>query len=427
MITNHSYLDNPTFRGMRRSLMETFDEIHVLDLHGNSLRRETCPDGSKDENVFDIRQGVAIAFFVKTGEGEGPATVRHAEAWGLRGNKYAWLREHDLQSTEWQEISPKSEFYLFHPRDEADLDTYDDFLSVPDIFPLRTTGIKTHRDDFVLDMERKRLERRMRHMLAGNNLALITNRRVALPAVHHTWVSRFPTDFHVLETAHASAYVFPLHVYPDSSKNKIFNTLPENGELRPNLDAGLLSKLRHFYGKESTPEDLFHYVYAILQDPTYREKYSAFLKMDFPKVPLTTDRDLFGEMAKLGKRLVGLHLLDSHELDPPIVQFWGEGNNHVVRRKSEGFRYEEQSERKYINRTQYFHPVPLELWEYQVGGYQVLRKWLKDRKDRELTTDEIRTYCHIVTALRKTIDIQEELDALYPRVEENIIELDLGS
>ena len=84
MITNHGYLDNPTFRGMRQSLMRTFDEIYILDLHGNSLKKETCPDGSPDKNVFDIRQGVAIAFFVKRGgKQKADAVVRHADLWGF--------------------------------------------------------------------------------------------------------------------------------------------------------------------------------------------------------------------------------------------------------------------------------------------------------------------------------------------------------
>ncbi|MFO8033788.1 MAG: N-6 DNA methylase [Candidatus Bipolaricaulota bacterium] len=110
MITNHSYLDNPTFRGMRQHLLNTFDEIYVLDLHGNSLKKETCPDGSPDENVFDIRQGVAVVFLTKRGDGAPPPRcphVYHADAWGLRERKYSWLEEHDWGTTEWQETQPE--------------------------------------------------------------------------------------------------------------------------------------------------------------------------------------------------------------------------------------------------------------------------------------------------------------------------------
>ena len=116
-ITNHSYLDNPTFRGMRQSLMQSFDETYLLDLHGNSLKKEKCPDGSKDQNVFDIQQGVAIALFVKK---KGlKKTISHSELWGIRDDKYDWLNSKDVKTTKWKRIKPKSKFYLFIPRDEG--------------------------------------------------------------------------------------------------------------------------------------------------------------------------------------------------------------------------------------------------------------------------------------------------------------------
>ena len=146
MITNHAYLDNPTFRGMRQSLMQTFDEIYILDLHGNSLKRERCPDSSPDENVFDIRQGVAIAFFVKTGKGSGTANIHHKDLWGTREHKYAWLKNHDVTNTCWTTIAPKSPFYLFVPRDEAELKRYNTFPSVTDLFNQYSVGIVTARD-----------------------------------------------------------------------------------------------------------------------------------------------------------------------------------------------------------------------------------------------------------------------------------------
>ena len=155
MITDHSYLDNPTFRGMRRSLMGSFDDIYILDLHGNARKRETCPDGSPDKNVFDIRQGVAIAFLVKSGnanmDGQDEqngrkALVHHAERYGTRQSKYAWLDAHDRGSTQWQELNPASPFYLFVPRDEALQAQYRRFISVPEAFPVNSVGIVTARD-----------------------------------------------------------------------------------------------------------------------------------------------------------------------------------------------------------------------------------------------------------------------------------------
>jgi len=163
-ITNHSYLDNPTFRGMRESLMNSFNEIYLLDLHGNSLKKEKCPDGSKDENVFDIRQGTAIALFIKTKDtnSEDSKKVFHSELWGMRKEKYDWLSNNDINSTKWREITPKSEFYLFVPRDERLLELYEKSPKITDIFPVNSVGIVTARDRFVVDTDKKALKRRIR-------------------------------------------------------------------------------------------------------------------------------------------------------------------------------------------------------------------------------------------------------------------------
>ncbi|MDI6743948.1 MAG: N-6 DNA methylase, partial [Thermodesulfovibrionales bacterium] len=183
-ITNHSYLDNPTFRGMRQSLMQSFDEIYLLDLHGNSLKKEKCPDGSKDENVFDIQQGVAIALFIKkkdlslrgalatkqsqtkeiaspSARNDSKCKVSHSETWGVREDKYAWLNKHDVKTTKWKTIKPKSEFYLLIPRDEELLKQYETYLKITDIFSVNSVGIVTSRDDFVIDHDRSALKRRI--------------------------------------------------------------------------------------------------------------------------------------------------------------------------------------------------------------------------------------------------------------------------
>ncbi|MCS7305673.1 MAG: hypothetical protein NZ602_11280 [Thermoguttaceae bacterium] len=138
----------------------------------------------------------------------------------------------------------------------------------------------------------------------------------------------------------------------------------------------------------------------------------------------TVTYGLFAAMAELGRRLVDLHLLHSAELDPPAARFEGGGNNRVEKGKH-GLRYDAQTQQVWINQTQYFAPIPIEVWEYPIGGYQVAAKWLKDRQDRPLSLDEIRTYCRIVTALGRTIAIQQELDALYTRVEEAVLPLEM--
>jgi len=184
-----------------------------------------------------------------------------------------------------------------------------------------------------------------------------------------------------------------------------------------------VAALAEAFGNEPPPEEIFHYVYAVLYSPHYRKKYAEFLRMDFPRIPFTENRELFEKLAGLGKRLVDLHLLRSDELDPPIARFEGTGDG-IVRTGKNGLRYDPKTERVYINETQYFEGVPPEAWKYQIGGYQVCHKWLKDRKDRRLSLDEIKTYSRIATALQKTIGIQEKIDALYPAIEESLLAID---
>jgi len=495
MITNHSYLDNPTFRGMRRSLMDTFDEIYILDLHGNSLKRETCPDGSKDENVFDIRQGVAIAFFVRHKDRKGETKVFHADLYGLREEKYRWLEGHNWKDTEWQEIHPRSEFYLFVPRQEEALERYNEFFPVTEIFPVHSVGIVTARDGLTIkwtpeevwttvmsfsrmdpelareiyrlgkdtrdwkvklaqqDLKDSGPDREkvvpilyrpfdvrytyytgrsrgfhcmprpevMRHMLAGENVGLIMPKRVELMGGwSHTLATNLIIE-HVAVSLKTIDYLFPLYLYPDASKKHLFSEVEAEEGRRPNISPDLLTALRDAYGREPSPEEVLGYIYAVLYAPSYREKYAEFLRIDFPRIPFTKDPELFCRLASLGMKLVNLHLLRSEELDPPLARLHGEGDRKVAKTKGQGFRYEPGEERVYINPDQYFEPVPQEVWEYQIGGYQVAEKWLKDRRGQKLSLDEIRTYCRIVTVLWRTIELQEEIDALYPRVEEGII------
>lgn len=491
MITNHGYLDNPTFRGMRQSLMRTFDDIYILDLHGNLLKKEACPDGSPDRNVFDIRQGVAIAFFVKRGPEPGRSTtVRHAEQWGLRETKYAWLESHDISITDWQSITPGPRFYLFKPSDEALQKVYQRFPSVADVFSENGSpapGIVTTHDEFAIswsmdEMKRKvqmllqtrsedearmiwklcsqsqwnyerakkeladggwrdqvtpilyrpfdsrwtvfnpnvavhRRERVMRHMLAGENRALIT------PKQHKDEFGALATETigaHKSVAAYDINYYFPLYLYPAANRDDLF-AHQEPAERRANLNPKLVTALAKAHGREPTPEEIFHYVYAVLYAPAYREKYAEFLRMDFPRVPVTADAGLFAELAALGARLTALHLLKSPELDPPACRFEGRGDGCIAKGRKTGLRYEPGEQRVYINATQYFSPVPEAVWAYQVGGYQVCEKWLKDRQDRRLELGDIQTYCRIVTALKLTLDIQQEINALYPRAESKTV------
>ena len=500
MITNHGYLDNPTFRGMRRSLMQTFDDIYILDLHGNSLKKETSPDGSPDQNVFDIRLGVTIAFFVKRGAQQADATIHHADCYGTRERKYEWLDAHDLDSTKWQQINPASPFYLFVPRDDALEAEYRRFLSIPEVFsvsevfPINSVGIVTARDSLTIrwsedevwdtvrafsgmdpELARQSYElgkdvqdwkvtlaqkdlidsgptrakvvpilyrpfdvrytyytghsrgficrprpEVMRHMLAGKNLALCVGRQGQVVGTGEWNLIYCSQNIGDLNLFYRGGNVnFPLYLYPTADRDDLF-AQHESSEREPNLNPKLVAALAEAHAREPSPEDIFHYTYAILHAPAYREQYAEFLRIDFPRIPFTTDRALFDKLAELGVRLVGLHLLKSPELDPPTCRFEGEGDAVVARTKATGFRYDADEQCMYVNKTQYFGPVPPEVYAYRIGGYQVCDKWLKDRKDRRLTLDDIRTYCRMVTAIGLTLTLQKQMDGLYLEVEKNL-------
>ena len=212
---------------------------------------------------------------------------------------------------------------------------------------------------------------------------------------------------------------FPVYLYPDAGKKDMFSHL-ESREREPNLSPKLVEALGEAYGGEPAPEAIFYYIYAILYANSYRSKYAEFLKIDFPRVPFTKDYDLFLKIGELGKRLVDLHLMRSAELDDPVARFQGIGDNKVEKPNHNG-----KEKRAYINKTQYFEGVEEDVWQYQIGGYQVAQKWLKDRKGRPLSLDDIKHYCKVVTALNKTTEVQQQIGALYPEVEKETVPTNL--
>jgi len=428
---------------------------------------------------------------------ERKAKVYHADLWGPREEKYAWLSEHDWETTNWQKARPHSEFYLFVPRDEAALERYQKFIKATDIFPVSSTGVKTHRDHFVIDFDKEALKRRIRTFLdlslpddvVREAFKLKDNRdwkmseKRKLIAQDKDWGRKIvrcmyrPFDvrwlfYHsdaidfgreevmrnmlqanlCLCTGRAGQVVgeeapwnlvhcadavqdhnmfyrggvvsFPLYLYPGVPKHGFFSDKIPSSKKKPNLSRALMECLRLSYSSLLTPESIFHYAYAVLFSNLYRKKFAEFLRIDFPRIPFTKDVKLFQKLAALGGRLVDLHLLRSSELDPPIARFQGEGDNRVQIGKK-GLRYDSEKQWVYINEAQFFEDVPPEVWEYQIGGYQVCRKWLKDRKGRTLSLDEIKTYCRIVTALEKTIEAQAKIDKLYPKVEETLLPIKL--
>jgi predicted helicase len=489
-ITNNGYLDNPTFRGMRQSLLHTFDDIYILDLHGNSKKKERHPDGSKDENVFDIQQGVAIGIFVKRQHASNrPKTIRHAHLYGPREGttgKYAWLAEHDMTNTDWAVVNSRTPFYLLTSQDEMYQEEYEQGWRIADIMSINGWGIATRKDYLLVDFERKVLIKKFtdiynlstseaiarydiqesphwnfatakqqmskdveahvrtvmfrpfdtryiyyekfmiergdhRYDLMSNffsdNLGFITVRRTEMAgeATHFFCTN----DISVLHSTSSKEgnFVFPLYLYPDPSKPTMLDDQPPSmapGGRRPNLAPEFIKECAARLGlawvadgkgdREATfgPEDVFSYLYAVFHAPEYRARYAEYLKTDFPRLPLTRDVALFRELCQLGDELVALHLME--RAAPQLPGFPEQGDNEVreVRWVGPG--------RVYINPTQYFDGVAPDVWEFHVGGYQVCHKWLKDRKGRTLSYDDLRHYQRIVGALGETLRLMGAID-----------------
>jgi len=499
-ITNHSFLDNPTFRGMRRSLMNSFNEIYVLDLHGNSLKKEKAPDGSKDENVFDIKQGVAISFFVKYKQKKTKA-VYHYEIFGTREYKYDFLLKNNIKKIKWNKINPNPKFYLFVPTDEKLQNRYNSFQKITDIFQVNSVGIVTARDNLTIrwteeeiwnvvlnfsrmdpelarqaynlgsdardwkvhlaqqDLIRSGPNKKnikpilyrpfdirytyytgnsrgfhcmprhqvMQHLLK-DNLCLITIRR---SRSQEGWNFAFISNGLVSGSTAISSldinYVFPLYLYRETSQQKRKSSAiqlilfePEETYIHkvPNINPKLLEELKQNFKKETSPEEIFYYIYAILYSNLYRTKYANLLKLDFPRIPFPKNYDLFNKLSYQGKQLAELHLLKSKELKKLKAKFPVLGNNKIE--KVEFVITKNKIGRVWINESQYFEDISEQFWNYKIGGYQVCNKWLSDRKGRTLNKEEILTYRQIVIVISKTIEIQKEIDKYYQQVENSI-------
>ncbi len=477
-IVNNSFLNGPGFRGMRKSLLDSFNSIYILNLHGSIRIEEKVPDGEKNENVFDISQGVCILLCVKERDNQTQANVLYEDVWGTRQEKYIKLSQADVQSTEWSEILPESPYYLFVPHETGYQVEYDEGWRITDIFHLHSVGIATARDRFTIqhtdeeiretvidfvalsidearekynlgndsrdwkvhfaqeDLRRypnieqhiKSINYRpydtrwtyytgrsrgfhctprdavMSHLL-NDNFALCVCRIVTGTGWQHTLVTDKITEkCYISNRGSESGYVFPLYLYPDTEglletertlnfKLEFLTALTESLEL-PQTDP-------HRLPDSITPEQILAYIYAVLYSPTYRDRYYEFLRYDFPRIPLPQNTDHFHTLAELGQELIDLHLLKN--VPQPTHLFEGEGDGIVER-----VRYTDNN--IWINTTQHFTDIPQEVWEYEIGAYQVCHKWLKDRKDRCLTTDNLNQYRKILVAIAETIRIMDTID-----------------
>jgi len=499
MITKNTHIAVSAFKGMRKKLLEEFDEVYSYNLHGKLY--EHGPNGETDESVFDIRVGTSITFLIKNGsKGGNYAKLFASDLFGDQNSKYEFLSTHTITQVQWKELPINLDHYFFEEKIFIDADSYQKYWKLTDLFVENLSGIKTGRDSLVIDSTKERLldklqkfvdspsdenylrttfnledstsltilevkniikkvndgyiaeyshkpfdnkyiyfDRRlidrdrykvMKSFLGKKNLGLILKKSFKENEYHYIFVGSSLIDINFLS---GQSIVIPLYNYSDKEQTKLiideqqsdigdsnFSELAKEFALQTKLKWQPLGKgdLISTLG----PEAVFYFIYSILHSPIYRKTYLEQLKIGFPRIPHTNNTSLFKSLVEKGNHLVNLHLLGKNPFDISTTIFddpkkW---QVKILSKKSRGnddwivenVTYVENEKRVYINDTQYFEEIAPEVWEYKIGGYQVLEKWLKDRKkaDRCLSVDDLKHYMKVVVSLRETIRIMKEID-----------------
>jgi len=492
-VANHGYLDNPTFRGMRQSLLTDFNRIHLLDLHGNRKKHELAPQGRPDENVFPVEQGVALGLFCRTADGTTPAEIHYGDLWGSRREKLATLKTAILQSPTSGRIFPASPYYFLCPVDDSHRQEYELGYRLTEVMPLYSSAVVTARDGFVVAIERDELIQRMRmfrdlnisdeeirarffkntrsakyppgdtrgwkltksraraaddadweqrilqcdyrpfdrrwifwadwmldwirpqlaqHIVGRSNRMLIARRQMLRSQpCNFFWSSELPTLDGILRSDNrGNESVFPLYLYHDSASTgqptkeanfsrKFVTDICRAFRLEwsPQGQGDLVTTLG--------PEDCFHYIYALFFSTDYRQRFSEMLCTDFPRLFLPVNPTLGKQLCLAGARLAACHRLEAEQLPASRITFAGDGQPVVQK----GFP-KLAGHRVRINENSCFQPVSQAVWNYRVGAHQVGYKWLKDRRGRSLTREDLQKYCRILTAIETTITAVREID-----------------
>lgn len=477
-ITNNSFLDGITTRQMRKTLLRTFDTIYVLDLHGDLKKNVSI----KDENVFDIQQGVSINLFIKHPGNTPSKSFHYADLYGERTDKYNFLNDNSVKSINWQQPTLNKHYTFFNVVGNSAIDEYEKGFTITDLFVNYNSGIQTKNDSLLVrlrEIEIRNLINDIRnlnietlknkyktsegvwtwqnaqtdvksnsvfitkilyrpfddryiaitnkssgllgrprydttkHFINHQNIGLICNRQCVGDEFSYIGVTNSVTAHGTFYLGNRGQdYLIPLYVYPEG---EIF----DKEERQPNLDEQIVAEIAEGLGliftneKEDTkgtfaPIDILDYIYAVLHNPTYRETYKEFLKIDFPRVPYPKDAGKFWQLVKLGGELRQVHLLESPVVNKFITKYPVAGTNVVEKIGKASYKDGDV----YINDEQYFEDVPETAWAFYIGGYQPAQKWLKDRKGRALSIEDIKHYQKIIVALTETDRIMKEIDTI---------------
>lgn len=465
IITNNSFLDGTVHRQMREKLLNDFDKIYIINLYGNAIKQ----DG--DKNIFDIRVGVCITIMVKLPtrlpekqiyyySTKDNNIISRQQKTEFAENQFFKLSNFPIETAlEWQKFTPKSPYFFFVPKNLDNHVDYQKFWAVTEIFEKYSSGIKSHRDKFLIDFDKNNLNNRierfyqkdkeiikkydlendidiekcikkgrfnktntqnilyrpfdlrfiqydtnlcerprfeiMQHFFK-ENIGLVVSRK---SRSSNSWKNALITENMISEGTTLStldtSYVFPLFLYK--------NSIGELGEVLIEQTPNFSKSFRDFIIEKYEildPKQILGFIYANLYSPNYRKQFNEFLKIDFPRIPFPNNKEEFEKIALIGLELVNLHLLKKL----PNTNL---GNPKVTTGKVEKIYW--QSNKLYIHPTQYFENISYEIFEYEIGGYKVLQKYLKEREGTELSLEEIEHIQAVINILNRTIEIQNML------------------
>ena len=481
-VSPHGYISNPTFRGFRASLLKTFDQIIIVNLHGNSNIGEISPDGSFDENIFEIKQGIALFIGVKTSVTNEWAKIKYVDLWGKRENKLARLKGGDLGFTD---VTPDQKMAYFMPFDNALKNLYEKGINIANLYPAQVTGVNSGNDKIAIAPSNTELKRRvgivrnaidekeifelfgkltsgqtidkikndvllsdgietpiayrpfderwtyytgnsggwldrprekeiMKHVWVttanpiGNNMGLVYSK--SAPVSHEfsmILASKAIIDKGILDTVDR-AYFAPLYLFNDLSET-----------WTPNLASDALAQLTEYMSTKPEPIEVFDYIYAVLYDPVYRKRFNEYLKRDYPRVPVINRKadqdnpdafyvseDMFRAYVAAGGRLRKLHLMQTKVPAALTVE-----PNTADALEIASIKYKDGT--LHLNAKKRILGIPADVWNYRIGGYQVLDKWFKSHKGEPLTIETFEHICNVAGLLAETIKIQDELRQLH--------------
>lgn len=446
-ITNGTMLASTSLRGLRESLAREFSQLSELNLHGGG--NEIIAGADHDENVFDIVQSVAIHLYVRARSG-GSNDVMYADMLGRRGEKYETLATRSVATTEWQTVRPDRGNCGFTPRDD---DEQGDLRRIDSVFGKFGAGIKTNRDAVAIgfddssllevvrgfdgtlvderdahryiysllyrpfdvrkifyheDVVASRSLPTMKHVAAGLNIGLVCSSTWTTADRFSVGISRLMVEMKT-GTHDRGTTFFPLYRYESllGGKEEQVNNLSLEfvKEWCAATKTKFVSVGKGDGVKTTGPEDVLSWLYGLFYSPEYRRRYRAALSQRFPLVLLSEKGELVRALCMLGRELIALHLLESPRLNKPTTEFIG-GRNPGVEKVFWS------RNTVWVDKAQStgFLGVHEDVWQFHFGGYQVCEKWLKDRKGRTLSEEDIVHYQKIVVALSETIRLMAEID-----------------